>query len=97
MKKLICIDDSIKLGQEHVVANLYQNWVRKGSKYTVRRYLNNNGIVDGLLLNEIINEPVYQPLLNDIQEPAFRIDRFVESHDDSEVAVEELDFSIIKI
>ena len=74
-----CIDDSIKADQILVVSRIYQEWVKKGEVYTVREVLDNDGIVTGLLLNEIVNDPIPQELLGGRwQEPAFRVSRFVE-------------------
>jgi hypothetical protein len=74
-----CIDDSIKADQILVVSRVYQEWVKKGEVYTVREVLDNDGIVTGLLLNEIVNDPIPQELLGGRwQEPAFRVSRFVE-------------------
>jgi hypothetical protein len=58
-------------------------WLRKGVEYTIREVLDNDGIVTGVLLEEIINDPIAQPLLNGrMQEPAFRVTRFQELHED---------------
>ena len=52
------------------------NWVKKGSQYTVRGFTNNNGIVDGIWLEEIRNNPLFFKLINRAQEPAFALWRF---------------------
>jgi hypothetical protein len=78
-KKVRCIDDSIKADQILLVSRVYQEWVKKDMVYTVREVLDNDGIVTGLLLNEIVNDPIPQELLGGRwQEPAFRVSRFVE-------------------
>jgi hypothetical protein len=76
--RLRCIDDSIKADQIEFVCMVYPQWVKKGEQYTVRQVLENDGIVTGVLLNEVRNEPIYQQLLGRYQEPAFRMSRFVE-------------------
>jgi hypothetical protein len=81
-RKLVCIDDSVRVGMERFVSEAYFNWVKKGVTYTVREVLENDGIVTGVLLNEVHNFPIYQPLLGRKQEPAFRLDRFAELEDD---------------
>jgi hypothetical protein len=81
-RKLVCIDDSVRAGMERFVSEAYFNWVKKGVTYTVREVLENDGIVTGVLLNEVHNFPIYQPLLGRKQEPAFRLDRFAELEDD---------------
>lgn len=84
MSKLICIDDSIKLGMEEFVAHSYQQWVKKDKTYTIRQILENEGIVTGVLLNEVRNKPIYQKLLGYEQEPAFRMNRFAEIEENHE-------------
>lgn len=76
--KLLCIDDSIKADQIEFVCMVYPEWVKKGQQYTVRQVLENDGIVTGVLLNEVKNDEIYQQLLGRYQEPAFRMNRFVE-------------------
>ena len=76
--KLLCIDDSIKADQIEFVCMVYPEWVKKDCEYTIRQVLENDGIVTGVLLNEVRNEPIYQQLLGRYQEPAFRMSRFVE-------------------
>lgn len=76
--KLLCIDDSIKADQLEFVSIVYPQWVKKGEHYTIRQVLENDGIVTGVLLEEVKNEPIYQKLLDRYQEPAFRLSRFVE-------------------
>ena len=77
--KVRCIDDSVKLGMEAFTKEVFYNFVKKDKEYTVRGFLDNAGIVTGVLLEEIHNFPVYQPLLDIDQEPAFRLDRFVKT------------------
>ena len=90
-KKVRCIDDSIKADQILLVSRVYQEWVKKDMVYTVREVLDNDGIVTGLLLNEIVNDPIPQELLGGRwQEPAFRVSRFVE-----EECVEEENYSYL--
>jgi hypothetical protein len=76
--RLLCIDDSIKADQIEFVCMVYPQWVKKGEEYTVRQVLENDGIVTGVLLEELLNDPIYQKLLGREQEPAFRLNRFVE-------------------
>lgn len=75
--KIICIDDSIKADQLMFVTKAYGTWVKRDSMYTIREVLDNDGIVTGLLLDEIRNGAIPQPLLGGRwQEPAFRVSRF---------------------
>jgi hypothetical protein len=73
-----------------MVSMVYSMWVDKGSEYTIREVLDNDGIVTGVLLEEIINDPIAQPLLNGrMQEPAFRVTRFQELHEDMAESIKE--------
>lgn len=74
-----CIDDSIKLGMEAFTKEVFYNFVKKDKEYTVRGFLDNAGIVTGVLLEEIHNFEIYQPIIGKMQEPAFRLDRFVKT------------------
>lgn len=83
--KVKCIDDSIK--PEFIIETVkyFKNWLVKGEIYTVFEIVENDGIVTGYILEELQNEPVYQPLLGREQEPAFRTDRFeVVSYEEEE-------------
>jgi len=76
-QKVVCIDDSIKADQLMFVSKAYGTWVKRDSMYTIREVLDNDGIVTGLLLDEIRNGAIPQPLLGGRwQEPAFRVSRF---------------------
>jgi len=87
--KVRCIDDTVKPGMEEFVANAYQNWVKEGEDYIVRDVFENGGIVDGIVLEELYNLPIYQSLICAIQEPAFRATRFAELEEAVEEAVTE--------
>ena len=81
--RVLCTDASIKDGRSDAVIELYQMWVDKGREYTIREVLDNDGIVTGLLLKEVVNDPIPQELLGGrFQEPAFRVSRFQELHED---------------
>ena len=89
--RVVCIDDSVKpefLKDKNI---LFQVWVKKDKTYTIREILSNDGIVDGVLLNEVRNNIVYQPLLKRYQESAFRMDRFRELEDDKVMSKEEVE------
>ena len=77
-QKVVCIDDSIKPGKEEFVKAVYPNWVKKDETYTIRDIRDNNDIVTGIVLKELVNKPIYIHLVEDFQEPAFRMDRFKE-------------------
>lgn len=73
---VICINSSMNL---HTVAELTKDmphWVKEGEKYTIRGFHDNDGIVTGVLLEELHNPPRWFQLINKYQEPAFRTDRF---------------------
>lgn len=91
--KLLCIDDSIKADQLEFVSMVYPQWVKKGKHYTIRQVLENDGIVTGVLLDEVRNEPIYQRLLGRDQEPAFRLSRFVEVTENEYSVTHSLEFT----
>lgn len=74
---VLCVDATIKLGMEEFVSEVYLNWVKEGQEYTVRGFADNDGIVTGMWLEEIHNIPIYVDLIKRVQEPCFRLDRFV--------------------
>lgn len=88
-QKVVCIDDSVKAGQEEFVSKTYKQWVKKDQVYTVRTILDNNEIVTGILLEEIKNSPIYIHLIDDFQEPAFRTTRFKELQEFAPIVKEE--------
>lgn len=82
-KKVICIDDSIKPGKEDFVRYAFPSWIKEGKIYTVRAIIDNQGIVPGMYLREVVNPSIYIKLVGQHQEPAFRLDRFKELEEDS--------------
>ena len=74
--EVVCVDDAIPLDKIDAVKRIYQNWVKKDKKYIIRNILENDGIVSGILLENLYNEPIWIPLLNTFQEPAFAEWRF---------------------
>jgi hypothetical protein len=86
--KIQCIDSSIKSNTFFGVIENFKNWVVKDEIYTVREILDNDDIVQGVLLEEITNTPIFIKLLNRIQEPAFKLDRFRELQEDEELEEE---------
>ena len=89
--KVKCIDDSIKAEEIFFVVHAYKQWVEKDQEYTIRAIFDNDGIVTGCVLEEIVNDPIPQKLLGGrMQEPAFRLSRFVECEEAAmEAEVEE--------
>lgn len=77
--RVVCIDDSIKADEIFLVASVYKQWVKKDREYTIRQIFDNEGIVTGCVLEEVVNDPIPQKLLGGrMQEPAFRLSRFRE-------------------
>ena len=75
-EKVICVNNSM---QPHTIEELKKdmpNWVKKDEKYTIRGFTSNNGIVDGVWLDEIKNDYKFFRLINKFQEPAFALWRF---------------------
>ena len=85
--KVKCVDDSIKPGKLGFVGYAYPNWIEAGKVYTVREILPNDDIVPGIVLEEVVNPPLYVHILGREQEPAFRLTRFRELGD-QELAIE---------
>jgi hypothetical protein len=74
--RVVCIDDKM---QPHTTEELKKdipNWVKENEEYTIRAVLDNKGIVKGVLLEEIKNQPKYFDILGGFQEPAFAEWRF---------------------
>lgn len=93
---VLCIDSSIKPGMEEFVSEAYLNWVKEGKEYTVRGFTEDNGIVTGIYLEEILNFPIYIHLIDKVQEPAFRINRFVKTQSASIEESNEVEEILIK-
>ena len=75
-EKVVCINNSM---QPHTIEELKKdmpNWVKKDEKYTIRGFTSNNGIVDGVWLEEIKNDYKFFRLIDKFQEPAFALWRF---------------------
>ena len=93
--KVICIDDSIKEGLNMDEFHRdFEQWIKKGTHYTIRNINDNNGLVTSVLLEEIKNPIRYFHSIDNFQESSFRIDRFRELEDAVlEMEVEELKFA----
>jgi len=89
--KVICVNSS---KQPHTAEELNRdvpNWVKKDVIYTVRALLDFD-FVQGLLLEEIVNTPLYFKVVNKVLEPTFAIWRFRElKENEVEIRVEELE------
>ena len=76
---VLCVDAGIKPEALFAVAAHFPEWVKQGTKYTVRGFTDNDGIVEGIWLEEIVNPNIYIKLLGRTQEPAFGLFRFAKS------------------
>lgn len=74
--KVICINATIDPDKAEEISKDFEIWITKDKEYTIREILDNNGIVPGILLDEVYNLPKYFKLLGRNQEPAFAIWRF---------------------
>ena len=74
--KVVCINATIDPEKAEEIRNDFEIWITKDQEYTVREILENNGIVPGILLEEVHNFPKYFKLLGRYQEPAFATWRF---------------------
>tara|TARA_R110000796_G_C14532918_1_gene432082 strand:- start:591 stop:944 length:354 start_codon:yes stop_codon:yes gene_type:complete len=82
-----CINAEIKPEMIAFVIECVPNWLRKGQAYTIRQICTNDGIVDGYLLEEIVNPPTLCVVGGEefYIEPRFATWRFAE--EEEEVAV----------
>ncbi|MVN89602.1 hypothetical protein [Mucilaginibacter aquatilis] len=74
--KVVCINDKIDADKAEEIRQDFEIWITKDKEYTIREILDNNGIVTGILLEEVHNFPKFFKLINRYQEPAFAIWRF---------------------
>ena len=74
--KVICIDARIDPEKVEEVRRDFEIWITKDKEYTIREILDNNGIVPGVLLEEVHNFPKFFKLIGRMQEPAFALWRF---------------------
>jgi len=74
--KVICIDARIDPEKAEEIKRDFEIWITKDKEYTIREILENEGIVPGVLLEEVHNFPKYFKLLGRFQEPAFALWRF---------------------
>ncbi len=74
--KVVCINDKIDPDKIEEIKQDFEIWITKDKEYTIREILDNNGIVTGILLEEVHNFPKFFKLINRFQEPAFAIWRF---------------------
>jgi hypothetical protein len=74
--KVICINDRIDPEKSEEIRRDFEIWITKDKEYTIREILDNNGIVTGVLLEEVHNFPKFFKLINRFQEPAFAHWRF---------------------
>ena len=74
--KVICIDARIDPEKAEEIKRDFEIWITRDKEYTIREILENEGIVPGVLLEEVHNFPKYFKLLGRFQEPAFALWRF---------------------
>lgn len=90
--RVICIDDSKRPEVSEWATKHCPNWVKKGDKYTIREFDDHDGIVDGVLLDEIINPLVFMTKWNKVIEPRFATWRFqvLQENEELEEELEEV-------
>lgn len=80
--RVICVDDSIRPEMVQWQRQYCPNWVKKDEKYTIREFDSNDGIVDGVLLEEVENRVIYLIKWDRFIEPRFATWRFRELEGD---------------
>jgi len=95
--KVICIDASIDAGKSEEIRKDFEIWITKDKEYTIREILDNNGIVPGVLLDEIHNFPKFFKLLGRMQEPAFATWRFRKLNYASKSEAEEHEAELVEV
>ena len=95
--KVICIDASIEPEKAEEIKRDFEIWITKDKEYTIREILDNNGIVPGLLLDEVHNFPKFFKLINRFQEPAFALWRFRKLNYASATGAEEHEAELVEV
>jgi len=95
--KVICIDARIDPAKAEEIKQDFEIWISKDKEYTIREILENDGIVPGVLLDEVHNFPKYFKLLNRFQEPAFALWRFRKLSYATGVEEEEQEAELVEI
>jgi hypothetical protein len=80
--RVVCVDDSMIPEIAEWQPKHCPNWVKKDQEYTIREFDDNDGIVDGVLLEEVVNPILYLPKWSRVIEPRFAAWRFRELEDD---------------
>ena len=83
--RVICVDDSMRPEVAEWQPKYCPNWVKLDFKYTIREFDDNDGLVDGVLLEEVRNPMVYLTKWNRYIEPRFAAWRFRELEEDESV------------
>lgn len=93
-EQVVCIDASM---QTHTIEELSKdvpNWITQDKKYIIRGFHDNDGIVLGVLLEEVVNPIRFFKLINKFQEPAFAVWRFRKLNpSEVDVKIEEFDMA----
>ena len=93
-EQVVCIDASM---QTHTIEELSKdvpNWIVQDKKYIIRGFHDNDGIVLGVLLEEVVNPIRFFKLINKFQEPAFAEWRFRKlKPSEVDVKIEEFDMA----
>jgi hypothetical protein len=95
--KVICIDASIEPDKAEEIKRDFEIWITKDKEYTIREIMDNNGIVPGVLLDEVHNFPKFFKLINRMQEPAFAIWRFRKLNYATATEVEEHEEELVEV
>lgn len=92
--KVKCVNSKIRPEMLEEVSKDFENWVKEGVVYTVRGLFDNDGIVSGVVLEELCNVPKYFRLIGRVQEPAFATWRFKELDDNLELDERKIEYEL---
>lgn len=95
--KVICVDASIDPEKAEEIKRDFEIWITKDKEYTIREILENEGIVPGILLEEVHNLPKYFKLIARFQEPAFAVWRFRKLNYATKIEAEEENAELVEV
>ena len=87
--EVLCVNAFIKPENKVAVYKNFPVWIKQDEKYIVRDVFRNDDIVVGIVLQNRKNPPIWIPLLERMQEPAFAFWRFSKTRSAFQITEEE--------